>query len=115
MKEINKSQLINILFGIITTFSLFFTFYFYYNDKTPKLSIAKVGEINVLEINRNLDELQILYNDVDIKNSNNNIMIITLRIENKGSVNITKGLFDDILDWGLEIKNGEILQARLIN
>ena len=115
MNKINKSQLINILFGIITVISLFLTIYFYYNDKTPKLTIAKIGEINVLEINRNLDELQILYNDVDIKNSNNNIIIITFRIENKGRVNITKDLFDDILDWGLGINEGEILQARLVN
>jgi hypothetical protein len=115
MKKINKNQLLNTLFGIITAISLFFTFYFYYNDKTPMITIAKIGEINVLEINRNLDELQILYNDVDIKNSNNNIIIINFRIENKGRINITKDLFDDILDWGIEIKEGEILQARLIN
>jgi len=113
--KINKGQLLNILLGVITAISLFFTIYFYYNDKTPKLSIAKIGEINVLEINRNLDELQILYKDVDIKNSDNNIIIITFRIENKGRVNITKDLFDDVLDWGIEIKEGEILQVRLIN
>jgi hypothetical protein len=108
-------QLGTIALGIITIFSLLFSFYSYYNEKIPKLGIAKIGEINVLEINRNLDELQILYNDVDIKNSGNNIMIITFRIENKGSVNIMKGLFDDNLDWGIEIKNGDVLQARLIN
>jgi len=113
--KINKSQLLNILFGIITAISLFLTIYFYYNEKTPKLTIAKIGEINVLEINRNLDELQILYKDADIKNSDNNIIIITFRIENKGRVNITKDLFDDILDWGMEIKYGEVLQVRLIN
>ena len=53
---------------VIAIFSIIIAFFFYYNDKTPKLSIAKIGEINVLEINRNLDELQIFYNDVDIKN-----------------------------------------------
>jgi len=115
MRKITVRQLTTVVLGIITIFSLLFSLYSYYNDITPKLTIAKIGEINVLEINRNLDELQILYNDVDIKNSNNNIIIITFRIENKGRVNITKDLFDDILDWGMEIKKGEILQARLIN
>jgi len=115
MRKITVRQLTTVVLGIITIFSLLFSLYSYYNDKTPMLTIAKIGEINVLEINRNLDELQILYNDVDIKNSNNNIIIITFRIENKGRVNITKDFFDDILDWGIEIKNGEILQARLIN
>ncbi|WP_461257449.1 hypothetical protein [Treponema sp. R80B11-R83G3] len=69
MKKITIRQFMTILLGMITIFSLFFSIYSYYNDKTAKINIVKIGEINVLEINRNLDELQILYNDVDIKNS----------------------------------------------
>ena len=115
MKKINWRQLLNIVLSISTIGSFAFGIYAFYYIKSPSLTIIKLSEINVLEINRVLDDLKILYKDEDIQKGNKDIKIIVLTIKNSGKVDITQNMYDEKIPWGIIVNNGDIVQVRLID
>lgn len=115
MKKNNWSIILNVILAISTIGSFVFGIYAFFYNKSPSLSLYKTSEINVLEINRSLDDLKIFYKDEDIKNSNKNIKIINLQIKNDGKIDITQNMYDDELPWGILIEEGNIVQARVID
>jgi hypothetical protein len=108
------SHILNILLGISTVGSFVFGFYAYYVEKAPRISIYKISEINVLEINRSLDNLKILFNDEDIQKGKKDIRIINIKIQNDGKKDITQDMYANELDWGIVVNNSTIVQARLV-
>lgn len=72
----NWSKILNFILGFSTIGSFIFGIYAFYYNKSPSISLIKLSEINVLEINRSLDDLKIYYKDEDIQNENKNIKII---------------------------------------
>ena len=111
----NWSKILNFILGFSTIGSFIFGIYAFYYNKSPSISLIKLSEINVLEINRSLDDLKIYYKDEDIQNENKNIKIIVLKIKNDGKVDITQDMYDVDLPWGILVNEGDIVQARIID
>lgn len=111
----NWSKILNFVLGFSTIGSFVFGLFAFYYNKSPSLSLIKLSEINVLEVNRSLDDLKIFYKDKDIQNGNKNIKIVVLKIKNDGKVDITQNMYDIDLPWGINVKGGDIVQARIID
>lgn len=111
----NWSKILNFILGFSTIGSFIFGIYAFYYNKSPSISLIKLSEINVFEINRSLDDLKIYYKDEDIQNENKNIKIIVLKIKNDGKVDITQDMYDVDLPWGILVNEGDIVQARIID
>ena len=75
----NWSRILNFVLGFSTIGSFVFGLFAFYYNKSPSLSLIKLSEINVLEVNRSLDDLKIFYKDKDIQNGNKNIKIVVLK------------------------------------
>jgi hypothetical protein len=111
--------LIAIFFGIYGVYST-------YQENKSEISFKIINEANVLDVHEPLSDLTISFQgeDIhltisfqgeDIQEKNLNLRIITVRIENSGSVNILQSHYDINDIWGIQVKNGEIIRANLID
>lgn len=101
---------------IIGVFVVFLAIWSAYDQylKRPSIFSQIVSEINVLDINRPLRDLQILFKGNNIREKNLNLRIYRVKIDNNGGTNITQNDFDQNDSWGIRIERGNIIETRLI-
>ncbi|GHV55079.1 hypothetical protein AGMMS49579_17020 [Spirochaetia bacterium] len=104
-----------VFIGLLTVFGVIFGLYTWFYEKKPNLDITIINEFNVLELRRNVNELYIMYKDNDLEQTKENIRIINIKIENNGNADILKSMFDDTIDWGIQINKGEILSFSVLS
>ena len=96
-------------FGLIGLYSVF-------HEARPNISFEIVNEANVLDIHKPLKNLIIYFQGEDIQQRDLNLRILTVRIENTGEVDILPSHFDQNIVWGIEVKNGKIIdEVRLVS
>ena len=100
---------LTIIFGLIGLYSVF-------HEARPNISFEIVNEANVLDIHKPLKNLIIYFQGEDIQQRDLNLRILTVRIENTGEVDILPSHFDQNIVWGIEVKNGKIIdEVRLVS
>lgn len=101
--------LMSIGVGVVTIYG------FYYQVKEqPDVSFQIISEVNVLDIYKPLEDLQILFQGNDIQKQNLNLRIYTVKIENTGRINILENHFAQSDNWGIRIDDAKIIETRFI-
>lgn len=101
--------LLTIAFGIMGVYT-------YFHERKPNIQVEVVGESNVLDLHKPLENLTIYFDNEDIQKKNLNLRIINLQISNNGEIDILQSHFDQKMKWGIEISSGKIINdARIIN
>lgn len=94
---------------VIVVVSVLFGFYSYFHEKKPDVQFMIVGDPNVFDVYKSVNDLEIFFRDKDIEKENLNLKIYTIRVENSGEADILKNSYDDSLPWGFSMDNGEIV------
>lgn len=101
--------LLTIVFGVVGLYS-------YFHERKPNIQVEVVGESNVLDLHKPLDDLTIYFNNEDIQKNNLNLRIINIQISNNGEIDILQSQFDQQMKWGIKISNGKIINdARIVS
>src|SRR5688500_2779111 len=103
--------LLAILFGAFSIYTVYFM------DTNPKLDFVIESNTNVLDLKENVRQLDILYQGENIKESDKNLSIFKIKIENPSKVNILNTFYDSrdsigfILDKAVIVERPEIVEA----
>jgi len=84
------------------------------HEPKPMVSLEIIGESNVLDVYRPLEDLDVSFRGQDIQKSNQNLRILTVRVENTGDTDIRQVDFDQTEAWGLYLKNGQVIRTKLV-
>lgn len=101
------------LIGVVIATLGLLLFFFY--EKKARISFKITNTTNVLDIRKPLKDLNIYFQGEDIKAKNLNLQIFTIQIENSGKIDILQGYYDNEDIWGFEVKDGKIIETRLID
>lgn len=92
-----------------------FALYSTFHESNPNISVVSINETNVLDVHKPLEELTISFQGKDIEEENLNLRILTIKVENSGEVDILQNYYDVDDIWGIQVQNGEIIEARLVD
>ena len=84
-------------------------------DKNPKLFLDVLTSASVLDVKEDLPKLEILFDGIDIRQQKLSLRILSIKIANDSSINITKELYDLEDPIGLLISPGKIIKTDLID
>jgi hypothetical protein len=87
--------------------------YFTLKEKEAQLSYELIGRSNVLDVHQPLADLSVFFKGEDIQKNNLNLQILRLRIWNEGDASVLQSMYDSNELWGLSIRPGRALEARL--
>ena len=101
--------LATVVFGVVGV-------YLFLHEKKPDIFFEIISEANVLDLHRPLKDLAISFQGKDIQQENLNLRVLTIRIENRGELDVLQSHFDQNITWGFRITEGEIInEVRLVN
>lgn len=103
----------SIFLAFATIGSLLFGVYTWVYEKKPSIRISILGKTDVLEVNRRVDNLKILYQNLDIEKENKKLSIMKYRIENNGNADVLQNMYDTENNWGVLFKNAKIISITL--
>ena len=83
-------------------------------EPDPKMTYEILREIDVLDVRTPVEDLQITFQDEDIQGENLNLRIYAMRVVNNGEVDILQTQYDQDEVWGLQVVNGRVIEARLV-
>ena len=81
----------------------------------PGLTFETVGDTNVLDVRRPLQDLSIVFRGQEVQEQNLNLRIITINVINSGQLDILPSHYDQEDDWGVRFQDGEVVEARLVD
>lgn len=81
----------------------------YAAEKKNGLEILTLGKVDVVDFNRDLRELNVSYDNTDLKTTNQNIGIYTIRVANNGTEHIRLEDYDPDAPIGLRVLSGKIV------
>lgn len=81
----------------------------YNNDEYTDLSFEIISNTNVLDLNEEINDLVVNYKGENILQTNRNLKVLTVRINNTGTKHINNFDYDQGQNWGFKIKNGNIV------
>ncbi len=91
-----------------------FLAYFGLKQPEAKVIFETVGNTNVLDLRRPIDELNIVFRGDDIQEQSLNLRILTINVANSGEVDILPNHYDQEDEWGMKFNGGEVIEARLV-
>jgi hypothetical protein len=94
--------LLTIVFGIMGLYT-------YFHERKANVQVEVVGESNVLDLHKPLEDLTVYFHNEDIQKKNLNLRIITIQISNTGEMDILQAQFDQKMKWGIKISSGKII------
>lgn len=109
--KLSNHFLTKVLVGIITFFGTILGIYSYFEKKNVLLQYEVLTNTNVLDINANVSKLDILYDSISLKKKKQNLRVVTIRLVNRGQVDVLKDFFDDNSPLGVKIVGGEIVES----
>lgn len=101
------TQVVSTLGAIAAVISIYV---FFFQEKEVRLQYEIITNTNVLDIKADVSKLDISYNGKSLKNKNDHLRIISIRIINRGSEKILKEYFDDNDPVGFRISQGKIIE-----
>lgn len=109
-EPMNK-KLIGITVAIIGFIASIISIYaFFIQDNKPNLVCELLSESNVFDINADVSELKILYNDKNLKESKSILKLVQIRFINNGTGDILINHFDDKYPVIINVENGELVE-----
>lgn len=93
------------IFGSISIYTEFF------RVDRPSLIIEILNDTNVLDVKEKVNELKILYDDIDIQNLNKTLSVLIIRIRNSGGAPILNGYYDKKYPLRLSLSDGKFLKV----
>lgn len=81
----------------------------YNNDEYTDLSFEIISNTNVLDLNEDINDLVVNYKGENILQTNRNLKVLTVRINNTGTKHINNFDYDQSQEWGFKIKDGTIV------
>lgn len=81
----------------------------YATESKNGLEILALGKENIVDFNRDLQELNVNYANIDLKATNQDIGIYTIRIANNGTAHIKLNDYDPDAPLGLRVLSGKIV------
>ena len=111
IKILEKKMAWGIIGTTISIITFLLGYYFSNQEKKVQIAYEIISETNVLQINKSLNNLQILLNNQNLLQSNSNLKIIKLRIRNNGDFDIQDNQYDKKIKWGFRIVNGKIVDT----
>ena len=95
--------LLAIIFGGIAIYTSFF------QDTNPRLQFIVENKTSVLDLKKDLKNLDILYKGINIKEQHKNLSIMTIKVINNSNVTILKEFYDDLSPLKIIVKNANIV------
>lgn len=100
--------LLAMIFGVLTIYLEFF------EDTRPDLRYEIISNTSVLDVKEDLGNLEIVYDGIDIKNTNQSLRVILFRSINRGNEDIIIDYYDRNAPLGLVINEGNIIRAEVV-
>lgn len=101
------SKTIITLFGLVAAFV---TIYAFLQEKNVDLRYEIIANTNVLDFNADINKLEVLYDSTNLKKTEENLRIYTVKIVNNGEENIIKEFYDENETVGIKISSGKIIE-----
>jgi hypothetical protein len=79
-------------------------------DKKPQVFFELTSNATVLDVREPLSKLTVIYDGTNLKEQNQSLYLLNIRVSNKGSADILKSSFDDGEPLGFKINSGTILE-----
>jgi len=95
------------LFGVLGTAV---TIYAFLQEKKVDLRFEVIANTNVLDFNADISKLEVTYDSTNLKQTQENLRIYTIKIINNGDQNIIKEFYDDNEPLGIKISSGKIIE-----
>jgi hypothetical protein len=86
------------------------TIYAFLIEKSVELRYEIVANTNVLDFNADIGNLRVTYDSTNLKETNENLRIYTIKVINNGEKDILKEFYDDNDPLGLSINSGRIIE-----
>ena len=83
-------------------------------EPDPKMTYEILRETDVLDVRTPVEDLRITFQNQDIQGENLNLRIYAMRVVNNGEVDILQTQYDQDQIWGLQVVDGRVIEARLI-
>ncbi|MBU0579807.1 MAG: hypothetical protein KKA19_01405, partial [Candidatus Margulisbacteria bacterium] len=99
------------LFAII--FGLFSIYLGLFKDTNPIIKYEIFSNTSVLDVKENISNLEIVYDGIDIKKSNQSIRLIVFRVNNIGTEDILKSHYDEDDLFGFVVEKGKIIRVEI--
>ena len=84
-------------------------------EPEASVTIETISDTNVLDLRRPLQDLSIVFRGQNVQEQNLNLRIVTINVVNSGEVDILPNQYDSEDDWGVQFKDGEVIEARLVD
>lgn len=94
----------------LSLISAIITIYLAVRKHAPNCEFVITSSVNVLDVDEQLSGLEILLNGINIRETNENLKLVTLKVQNSGNENITPNLYDEGC-FGVGIERGKIMDA----
>jgi len=95
--------LLAIIFGGIAIYTSFF------QNKIPNMQIIVESNTSVLDIKKDIKNLDILYKGINIKKQQQNLSIFSIKVINNSNVTILKEFYDELSPVRISVKHGHIV------
>jgi hypothetical protein len=107
-------SLLAFVLGVIGIIGMVVGLYATFHERKPSLRYEILSESNVFNVQKPLPNLRVLFQGRDLQQDRLNLLVVTLRVMNDGETDILQSHFDQNTPWGVRIKNGRIIEARLL-
>lgn len=107
---INKTYLNTSITFIGLAGAILTIYAFFFQGNQNKIQYEIITNSNVLDINTNISKLDIVYDSTSLKQKNQNLRVISLRVKNVGNENILKTYYDNLSPLGVTVNGGYIVE-----
>lgn len=115
MTDKYKSKIGTVLGLLLAFFSIAYAVYVdEFKVEKPEIIFEIHSKTPVFDLNEQLTDLEISYKGVDVKLTNENLELITIKITNIGEKDITEYDYAKEVPFGLKIMNGKIVERPIV-
>jgi hypothetical protein len=89
-----------------------FALYTWLHTKQPEITFEIEAETDVLDLRTPLPDLTIFFKGEDLRAKDLNLRVLTIRISNKGDLDLLEDQYEQRDDWGFSIRPGRVVNVR---
>ncbi len=114
MKQITPATTISWILAAIGLFGTGIGIYTYVFPQKPDITYEITSDNNLLNADGDVSNLSVIYGGEDIRNSNSNIKILSLKVSNRGTAGILINHYDQNDLLGVSVENGRVIETPTI-
>ena len=108
-KRIFDSLVSKTIFALLAVIGTGVTVYAFLQEKKVDLRYEVIANTNVLDFNADIGKLEVTYDSTNLKQTNENLRIFTVKITNNGDKDILKEYYDENDPIGIKVTTGKII------